>query len=180
MADTTTTILALVKPDTAPGGSNDTWGTKWNDNFDDIDALFEDSGGDPVLKQSKGGTGAKTAAVALTNLGGSTVGKALFTAATAEDAVNVLETEDRLALVFQGSSASEVDYEIGSIIKCSMDVGEYEPVRNAIVVPRLSASGGTFTTGGTGTALTGTWRARGAWFADSGTDGDTILQKVAD
>lgn len=179
MADTNTAILALVKPDTAPGGSNDTWGTKWNDNFDDIDALFEDSGGDPVLKQSKGGTGAKTAAVALTNLGGSTIGKALFTAATAEDAVNELETEDRLALVFQGSSASETDYEIGTMIKCTV-VGGAEPARNAVVAPRFSAASGTFTDGGSGTALSGTWRSRGAWRIDGGTDRHAMLQKVAD
>lgn len=179
MADTNTAILALVKPDTAPGGSNDTWGTKWNSNFDDIDDLFEDSGGDPVLKQSKGGTGAKTASVALDNLGASAVGKALFTAETAEDAVNVLETEDRLALVFQGSSSSETDYEIGTIIKCTV-VGGVEPARNAIVVPRFAVSSGTFTDGGTGTALSGTWRSRGAWRIDGGTDRHVMLQKVAD
>ena len=64
MADTTTTNLGLVKPEV--GASTDTWGTKVNNDLDAVDALF-DAG--PVLKVTKGGTGAATAAGARTSLG---------------------------------------------------------------------------------------------------------------
>ena len=64
MADTFTAVLNLTKPEV--GASADTWGTKLNDNFDDVDGLFQAG---PALKVANGGTAATTASGARTNLG---------------------------------------------------------------------------------------------------------------
>ena len=88
MADTFTTTLSLTKPEV--GASADTWGTKLNDNLDDIDALF--SAG-PVLKVANGGTAATTASGARTSLG-----------------LGTMATQDASAVAITGGTVTGVTY----------------------------------------------------------------------
>jgi hypothetical protein len=93
MADTFTTTLNLTKPEV--GASADTWGTKTNDNWDDVDGLFQAG---PALKVANGGTAATTASGARTSLG-------LGTMAT-QDASSVAITGGAVSVGTLGVSAT--------------------------------------------------------------------------
>jgi hypothetical protein len=113
MADSTTTNLGLTKPEV--GASTDSWGTKINTDLDSIDALF-DAG--PVLKVTKGGTGAATASAARTNLGATTLGGNLFTVTNPsavtfprfneDNSVSSLNASDFRAAIGAGTGTGDV------------------------------------------------------------------------
>jgi hypothetical protein len=116
MADTFTTTLSLTKPEV--GASADTWGTKLNDNLDDIDALF--SAG-PVLKVANGGTAATTASGARTSLGLGTMATQDASAVavsggtfTGVSYVNMVGTEPHVRFYESDATATERGWELGA------------------------------------------------------------------
>lgn len=78
------------------------------------------------------------------------------------------------AEVYLGTNASEVNYPIGTVLFLALGGGR--PDNNTTATVRLSGTNG-FSIEGTGTALSGTWRARGGYTSDGDRFG--IYQKVA-
>lgn len=88
MADTTTTNLALTKPEV--GASSDSWGTKLNADLDAIDAIFGDGAAAPKLRLAAG-------ALATPSLRFAQVATGLYAPAT--DSVGVTINGTQRALV---------------------------------------------------------------------------------
>ena len=144
MADTTTTNLGMTLPEV--GASSETWGTKLNADLNIVDGLF-DTG--PVLKLTKGGTGAATASAARTNLGLGTI--ATQSASTVAVTGGTISGITDLAIADGGTGASDAagartNLGLGSLaVKSTIATADVDSA--AITANKLASDVGTTPTG---------------------------------
>ncbi|EFK96682.1 hypothetical protein LDC_1286 [sediment metagenome] len=179
MADTFTAVLSLTKPEV--GASLDTWGTKLNDNFDDVDGLFQAG---PALKVANGGTAATTASGARTNLGLGTMATqdasaVAITGGTASLSSVTLSGTTPVVVWYQSDGGTDEKYVYSYADGTTWDVRFYNDAQNSYTSPILVSRTGTTVDSIALTATAVTINGNAAWHAGndgagSGLDADTV------
>jgi len=106
MADSLTTNLSLTKPE--PGASADSWGTKLNENFDDLDGIFKSDGTGTSVGLNVGSGKTLTVAGTLTVSGSAT-------APTQSSGDNTTKLSTTAFVTAAITAAKEALYPVGTI-----------------------------------------------------------------
>lgn len=137
-----------------------------NVNLGDASSVVTINGSTSILKATNGDatapafSWASTPDMGMYRASATSIGWAISGAnAMTLNATNLLVYGYPVARFYSGSTSTEADLPIGSVILVnSADTNN----RNATIVPRIASGGAAvYETAGTGTVLTGTWRARG-------------------